>query len=586
MADFTATVTLGSRGATGSTETKGRGLARILKKMSEGTNVKITFLGDSIMEGTTATTPGNDDAASLLCSALASRYSVTVTKSNRCAGGTTAYNPRTSTRWASAITDNADLYVISFAKNDIVGDAGVSFPTSLTGYPKAYSLAQVESMVREIRYRLPNADIMLMSTNPYSSAYSTSNANQWAYTIALRGLAAAYDCEYCPGFEEFPGAGVNGATDSYLSDGVHPNSLGHAALYGSLLARFPSTWTLAAAKAQGAILAPAAPMNRTVYSLRQTRSGFTQLSSASLSAYTSRIDTGALAGSWTGTGPWTSSTADSYLTVTVLGSEVLLDFTMGAGQGVVQILPNGIPLSGGNVDLSTLTNGKLLAITGLLPGVNTVVIKVVSGTVVFNGAWYAGGAGEFIAHDAARVTSSGMGSPATLGGGYNRSGIATAAAGSLTVPFVGTGLTMQVWRSTGGGGVSFFTSLTIDGSASTTPSIASTSFVRDGVISLASGLPYGPHTAVVTFAAAGLYVCGFCAIDENPELRRSECQGSAIVGETVRFPYPNTTAPHVSVQGASNLAGASAVTTTQFVPVGTSSEAVRWRCVTNDPAFY
>lgn len=563
-----------------------KGLARVLAKMWRGQDVTVTAIGDSVLAGSTASIPGTNDVVSLVCTALASRYSVTVTKRNRAVGGSTVASWRTSsTYWTNAIADAADLYIISFGKNDIVADTGTA-PTNRVGYPLEASLAHIEAMVRELRVRVPTSDILLMSENPYSSAYTSSNALLRKHGKGVERIARAYGCEWVDGYLALATSATGDSVPAYTTDGVHPNDAGYAAFYDAIMVRFPASWSPERAAQDGGVLFPAAnPTTKKLWaSPRQTRRSVRRITATAATAYAPKWMT---SGSWSGSGPITSSSAAAYTYGVFLGSEVYLDVKLGAGQGVATIWIDGSPVDS-SVDLSTMTDGKLLTYTGLGDGIHTWHVVVVSGSVTVNGFHFVDSRCEWFDVNADRVTVSGMGSAFNYAGFFGSAGLLTAAAGSVSFTFFGTGLSTEIHRASTGG-TSYVTSLVVDG---TTVAVSiPTTFSLFGAYRLVSGLKRGLHTVVLTFSGGGLAVGGFAVIDEGSDLAPDTLDGWAKSGEAVRFAVPFTTIPDMSFKGLSSSTaaalGATAVTTNGFTMGGPSGEYGHWvASVPGDPVQY
>ena len=557
--------------------------ARFLSKVKAGTAVKVTILGDSIYQGSTATTPGTDDAISLLCTGIAARFGVTVTKSNWSAGGRTVFWERLES-WAAALADNADLYLIGMTgKNDNTWEANGANNARLTGYKTADSLAAIEAMVRELRAVKPKADILIASGNPCGTVYASSNVYQLTYSNGLAQLAAAYGCAYADGYTPFPrdpAAPLNAAA-THLSDGTHPNSAGHAVLAAALLALFPATFDPARSPASS--LVDATPAGAAAWPVRTARTGLLSLTTQGLTANTDRIPNPSFFGTWTGTGPWTSSTVNAYAVGMAKASEFFFKFKMGAGQGVVDLYVNARPVAT-NVDLSTLQDGKYLATKTVAPGVNYATVKVKSGTVEFQGFSYTASVGEWIDIDATRVAVTNPGTIAATSAFYGGRQNQALANTVFTLDFIGTGVGVVVSRSGTGGGA-YWSTVVVDGVVTNRPDLPA-DWDGLGTHILSSGLAYGRHTMVLTHQT-GLLVGGFSVFDERPEIHPGTCEGMAKVGETVRFPYPWTDTPTVQVTSTTaNVAGASTVTASSFLVTGTAGDLVKWRATSEQRGIY
>ncbi len=544
----------------------GAQVAPVMYKLSTGQAVAITFLGDSVLEGTTVTTGGGtlgtDDAISLIHSTLAANWPhATITTTNRAHSGTTQL-VETKREWANALADNADVYVISGGKNDIAAYT-VGLPGSLQGQTYGSSHALVESKVAELRQVKPDACIVLMTENPYSAASTSSNLYLSNWNAGLARIAAAYQCEFVDGYNAFYSLGL-GTWDSLLSDGVHPNGApgglisensGHALLARAFMAHFPATWTSQTAVAENAPFLRVDPPGKTrLYNpWKYSRLGLATMYALASTAYAPKLSK---VGSWTGSGPWTTSSAGDFMIATINGAEAFLDLVLGSGQGVVDILVDGTPVytSFNLGDTVNLTNGKLLQVLNGTLGWHYVLIKVISGTVTYNGIVFPQARSQFVNYDAASVVMSGMGTP---GGGVSSSPgagtyVPSAIAGTQTFTFVGTGVAIHSWRSAGGGGTGFLTSATIDGVALTSPlPINGSSDYQYMRHVLTSGLAYGKHVLVLTWAATGINVTGFDIMDETPTLRSSQLQGWAGAAEVVHFGQAFPQAPLVTAKDPS-----------------------------------
>lgn len=545
-----------------------KALARILYKLLYGQAVKITWLGDSVIEGTTVTSGGGvlgtDDCASLVNSTLAARYATaTLTKQNRAVSGRTVAHGVID-KWALALADNADLYVFAFGKNDIAYGSLTS-PTRLQGQENDSSVGLLEAKVAELRHLKPNACIAIMTTNPYSAASTTLNALQTQWDTAAERVARAYDCEFIDGYAAFTALG---SWDTYLSDGVHPNKNGHILLANAVLAHFPLGWTERYADDQNAkFVAPAGPgINRLYAPGANSRVGIGTLSVAVVTNYAAKLGKAGTAGgtgadSWTGSGPYTTTAAGNTMFCVFPGFEAYLLITMGAGQGIVDIYIDGVKTYA-SVDLTTMANGKLLHITGLGPGWHSVAVTNVSGSLTFTNYSYLANRSQFVNYDAPQVVAASMGSGSALTLTPGGTGIATANGGSLTIPFIGTGIGFSWFRSGGGGG-SFFANSTIDGVALTVPALV-TGATGYGFAPAVTGLPYGKHTLVLGFQAAGISIGGFYIVDEQPTARPGEVQGWAGAAEVVKFTTPFASIPVVTMKDPLGGMTFTSVSTTGF----------------------
>lgn len=551
---------------------KGKFTARALHKLDFGQPVTITWFGDSVLEGTTVTSGGGvlgtDDAVSLVHSTLAARYpGTTLTKHNRAESGRTVAM-EVIAHWAECLADNADIYVLGGGKNDLARYTLTS-PTWLQGQTFDSGLAMLEAKVVELMNVRPDACIVIVTDNPYSVAATALNGYQQQWNRGAEQIARAYGCVFVDAFAAFTALG---SWDSFLSDGVHPNKNGHALIAATILAEaFPAGWNRAYAERQGAsFLRPAAPGEQRLHTpWRHTRSGVVGITTEVGTNYLPKMQlvgapNGVGAHGFTGSGPWTSSTAGNTAIFTFNGSEAFLNLVMGAGQGVVTIYIDGVPTYV-NFDLSTVANGKLLHLTELGLGWHIVAVSVVSGSLTVNRLDFTAGRASYANWDAPSVVASGMGAGTGLGSLPGGTGVASAAAGSLTFTFVGTGVGGNFWRSSVGGGF-FFGVITIDG----VQVWASSAFFLDGTEigyggkPIASGLTYGKHVLVVNYIAAGVYTGGFYVIDDNAPARPGQLQGWAGAAEVVKFGQAFPVVPLMSAKDPSATLTFSSVTATGF----------------------
>lgn len=537
----------------------GKRLSRVMAKLYFGQPVTITSLGDSVLEGTTVTSGGGvlgtDDCLSLVRTALAAAYpAATVTMNNRAQSGNTMAM-QIKRAWATALADNADVYILSSGKNELAAYS-LSAPGTLEGQSNASSWAMLEAKIAELRATHPTAAIIVMADNPYSAASTTLNGYQVLWDAGAEQIAYRYGCEFVDGYRAFTRLG---SYDSLLSDGVHPNKAGHALLGATLKAVFPLAWTPDYAKRQDArALSPSSTYpglpdvtDRVSLPWRHNRNGLQALTAIVGTNYAAKmLKVGAVNGvgadHFTGTGPYTTTTAGDAVIFTLPGNEAFLDLVMGSGQGVVAFYIDGAPLKFngalvGNVDLSLRANGKLIHFTdqcgmGKL-GWHTVAVALVSGSLTVNGGYYTQGRSQFINWDSPSVVAASMGSSTSLGSAPGGTAIASANGGSLTCKFVGTGIGFCWWRSTTGG-VAYYAHPTIDGidqGAMSLGNLDSNQIGYGSQIIGASGLAYGLHTLVLNFQATGIYTAGFYPIDEQAVTRPGQLDGWAGASEVVKF---------------------------------------------------
>lgn len=221
--------------ALAATIVKGANVARFVQRARAGEDLEIVCLGDSILEGTTVTNPATDGTMKLLATDLTARFPGTITSTNYAVGGFTAFMPFANAQITSAIGEKAALYIVSaFDKNDLSGEMNSPSTGGLytPGYPLAPSLAAVERIVRAIRRDVPEADIILLATNPYGTAEAVANAAQDAKDDAVRRIATMYGCEFVDANTPFRELGDWSAL---MNDSTHPNTAGHRLIADTIL---------------------------------------------------------------------------------------------------------------------------------------------------------------------------------------------------------------------------------------------------------------------------------------------------------------------------------------------------------------
>jgi lysophospholipase L1-like esterase len=360
----------------------GAGVARFVARASAGyAPLKIVVLGDSILAGTGAT-PGTTDAVSLVAAALGTQFpAATFTQSNRAVSGATTAVAGIGGNIADALADAGDLYVLGFGRNDVTADSYPGQPVQ--GYARERSLRYLEAVVRAIRERVPQADILFVTENP-AADYST-DANMRTYQDGVRALAAAYGCELADTYAAFGTAGYS----ALLYDAVHPSPAGHQLYADTIMARIP-----AEVAPQAAGLARAALPGKGIRGAEQVDTsvgnvGWTVANGAAPPASYTQSGAG-----WTATYPRTTSTAGDYMEWVFTGTDfaIRVDQTAAAAP-VVDVTLDGSPLFT-NQPLDVLASAfqlfQFLA-TGLADGTHTLRITLVSGTLTwYQAAWLAG----------------------------------------------------------------------------------------------------------------------------------------------------------------------------------------------------
>jgi lysophospholipase L1-like esterase len=557
----------------------------VLGKLRSGQDIKVTFIGDSGLEGLTVTTPGTDDAASLVCGDLGTRFGVTVTKSNRAVSGQSAFwqmlpSIASPTRLTSAIADAADLYVISAGHNDIRSD----LVSPGTGYPLSASLAAVEHMVRRIRYEAPGADILISNEWPYTGTSFGSNTFLVPHSKGLARVAAFYGC----GFVDFTAAlaakGVTGQNqpvdDVYIHPtgdtwAQHPNSAGHRVWADAILAFLPDAATGTAPIAA----APTPPVGGLYAAARYGR--WASYSNLTNGVRTYGTDGYRLIGTWAGSSalPVTGAAGDQ-IDCQFIGSECALRLDTGTGQGTVKISVDAVDVYA-SIDLATHGTGQTyIPLTGLPVGYHRVVVTVLSGSVTFRGLEVLTAPVEKIPYSSSRITYTGAWAVvgANAAAYYGNTTQTTTQNDSFTVTFVGTQLALAKYRYT----TLLTLGVTVDGVPQPDVDGAGATANDYGGVVLVAGLPYGRHTAVVTLKSPSraLEVSALTVYDETRLERPTRVRGVAKVGETVALHQPLPTVPSVRLSAADSTSTAppypSATTASGFTANGTAAALVEW----------
>lgn len=360
----------------------GAGVARFITRAKAGATLKIVGIGDSITAGAGATV-GVDDYMTKTLTALQARFpTATITQSNRAVSGATTATFGIPGTFATAISDAGDLYIIGFGRNDVQADDAGWGTQPVQGYRRPRSLRYFEVMIRTIRERVPQADILIVTENP--AATYASDANMRTYQDGVRELAAAYGCELADTYAAYGTSGYS----SLLADTVHPSVAGHQVYADTVVARIPATPPAAAVGVAAAALAKGLRTPEAVDITSGTYGWTLMNGSAPTAAYT---QTGA---GWNGTYPRETAGVNDYMEVVFTGTDLALrvDQTATAAP-VVDISIDGVP---------TFTNQSLFLIpsafqlfqflaTGLAPGQHTIRLTLKSGTLRwYQIAWLAG----------------------------------------------------------------------------------------------------------------------------------------------------------------------------------------------------
>lgn len=354
----------------------GQGVARFIERARAGESLKITAVGDSILEGLTTTTPATDAAMVLLKNDLATRFGVTVTMTNHAESGFTAARAGIGGNMDAALADNPDLIVVSaFDKNDLGQDI---YGQYAPGYRADLSNAAIERFIRKARTQTPKADIIILATNPYAAG-NASNPYQLAKIQSVKRLAAHLGVEVADAYQAF--ATRAGGYAGLMADDTHPNTAGHRLIADTLLAHFPN-------RAFPSVNAPAAISAK----------GYTAVENVDTSTGSTGYMNGSSPGNrfggkhvWTINGAgWTldgssrdvSSTAGDYVEHTFFGTESLIQLDTAAAFGLhLKITIDGVDV----VTNQDMTLGKqgiyyITGAQGLTAAQHVVRYTIVSGT--------------------------------------------------------------------------------------------------------------------------------------------------------------------------------------------------------------
>lgn len=552
----------------------GAHLSKILGKIAAGSNPKVVGLGDSIMAGTGASAAGTTDWFSLLCTAINSRYGVTVTKSNRAVAGRTIQQAMLQGDFASALSDAGDLYLISYAHNDSKSDPLTTVPGF--GYPSALFLAAVEHMVRRIRLTVPAADIILVAENPSGTSFTNANNAVNGLNKQMELIARAYGCGWVDVYSVFTALG---SWDTYLADGTHPNDAGHALTEAAVFGIFPASASTAVVAQQ-----PAVPDTSITNQHRYDRAGWANTANK-VAALSAGVDGYVLTGTWSGaSAPYTSSTAGDTAEYVFLGTECLLNNLTG---GVVHIdIDNQRVYT--SLDLTSYagTRGVPMSAAELGMGIHHVRVTIVSGTVTVGGMdvlhapceWISVASGGGITFTGTWTYGSAITGPWTT----ERQQSSTAT-DTFSFDFVGTGFAIE-GRSYAGTGHTVTWTPTVDGVAQTAVVIPAGQV--DGAfvgVTMVTGLPYGRHTVSVQATTRGssttYTVDGVFTFDERRIARPRRARGVCTVGKAVKYPCSYGGRPVVTTNNITTDSGVVRPTSgaaTGFTPSGTASEQAIW----------
>ncbi|RDV08129.1 SGNH/GDSL hydrolase family protein [Arthrobacter sp. RT-1] len=360
----------------------GAGVARFIARAKAGSTLKIVGIGDSILAGTGATV-GVDDTLTRTLKALQSRFPASaITQSNRAVSGATTATTGINGTLSAAIAEAGDLYIIGFGRNDIQADDAAWGTQPVQGYRCPRSLRYYEVIIRSIRERVPQADILLMTENP--GANYSSDANMRTYQGGVCELAVAYGAELADTYTAWGSSGYS----ALLNDAVHPSVAGHQKNADTIMSRIPATPPPTASGVAAATLAKGLRTPESV-DISIGSYGWTVMNgSAPTAAYT---QSGA---GWSTNYPRQTSVAGNQAEFVFIGTDfgIRVDHTSAAAP-VVDIAIDGVTVFAKQslfISPSAYQLFQFIA-TGLTPGQHTIRLTLVSGTLRwYQSAWLAG----------------------------------------------------------------------------------------------------------------------------------------------------------------------------------------------------
>lgn len=354
--------------------------ARFLNRAKSGNAVKIVGVGDSVTAGTGATL-GTNDYLTLVRNALAAQFpAATVTQSNRALSGSTVATNVINSYFANAITDAGDLYILMFGKNDTVADAYPGQPVQ--GYALAQSMRGLEVMIREIRRRVPKADIIIAAENPNTATDTTGNTNLRAWNLAAKNLADAYGCQWVDCYTAYTD---KGSYSTYLSDAVHPSVAGHQLIADTIMAALPAN-PIQTVGAPGRPSADAGVYNVTTIDAASGLNGWNVVQATGANRNGSWLNTG----TWTGPNPYATSTATDYAEFKFQGTELMVRMsTASADALVLDITIDGVTTSNQSMTvIASAFQPFVLIAKDLTATQHTVRLTLKSGTLkIYQAAW-------------------------------------------------------------------------------------------------------------------------------------------------------------------------------------------------------
>lgn len=220
-------------------------IVEVINDKDPNPSVKITYLGDSITEGTKTSKRYLEYIEDKL---TANNYDVTTV--NLGIGGTriTSTTDRPDgfvNRWQD-IPSDSDIIVVFGGTNDYGGSSPMGEMTD----DKTTFKGALNELIMSIQNTYPNADLLVLtpvkryyrsSTEPWSNEDTWRDGDKWLnneglllsdYVDALKGVAAYHgakviDLYHNSGFNPRVEANYNRNT----TDGLHPNAVGHYLLY-------------------------------------------------------------------------------------------------------------------------------------------------------------------------------------------------------------------------------------------------------------------------------------------------------------------------------------------------------------------
>lgn len=154
-------------------------LPKIKDKLDKKENLKIVGLGDSVLEGCSASSkmlhePYQKSFFDMMKDGLERLYGINVTIDNQAVGGKDASWGQTDVVMNKVIESKPDLFIVHFGINDLGA-----------GHSTMIYYNDIETIVLKVKQALPDVSILLMSPFfPYTGLYDESKMEEYADTIS------------------------------------------------------------------------------------------------------------------------------------------------------------------------------------------------------------------------------------------------------------------------------------------------------------------------------------------------------------------------------------------------------------------